>query len=901
MDQKAIKQRLETLSKLKAKLESNINDDIKEINKKQRELGINSTIQSNTPSVSGEEVQKGDVEKKLAYLAYRDKHADVNYLSTIKPLIDQIPESNGSRFYKKLDINIGIVADEFLYNSFDGVANFHYITRENYKEYADKMDIFLLVTTWKGLDMGWKGLGNPKIRKHRRDMFNILSYYQSKGIKTIFYSKEDPVNYDIFLELAQKCDYVFTTAEEMVPNYKRDCNSDKVDVLNFGINPLYHNPIGMRKFDKKKEILFSGSWYVKYPHRIDDTQRIFDGVIDNHDKLKIIDRNYELKLERHFFPKKYVQYTSPAVDHGTLQKLHKLYDWAINLNSVKYSNTMFANRIYELQALGNILLSNYSLGVNNKFPNVFLINNRSEVMDILNGFTEEEKYQHQVYGIRRVMSHETTYKRIIEILEATNTPYPKERKSVAVLVPHKSKAVQAMFDKQSYPHKELFEVGKFTEELKEQFDMITFFDEGKEYKEFYLEDMINGFKFTDSDYITKDAYYDGDELISGIEHDYVDVIGDKTRTIFWSESFTLDELLNMNESQQRSNGYSIDHFEFNNKSLEKETVKTDYKLSVIIPTYNNGDHLLNKCFNSLKRSSIFDQMELIIVDDGSTDEHTPTIIDHLSDQYANIKTYFYHDSGSGSASRPRNKGIEIASAPYITYLDPDNEAINDGYRYLLEEIDNGNHDFVVGNMLKVADEVLNFNYYKTAMQYNNGDVIRKKNVKQYMLNTSFKAMSIQALVLKKELVTDNNLRMVEGAIGQDTLFFQELLMNAKQVKAIDLDIHIYYAAVSGSVTNVITKKFFERYLLMEQARNQFLRKQDLLAGYMEEKFYTYFKNWYLKRLSKVKDDDLAPAIDTLYKIYELYKDHIKSEENDLALFEQLYQQHDYRKIVNTFK
>ena len=47
-----------------------------------------------------------------------------------------------------------------------------------------------------------------------------------------------------------------------------------------------------------------------------------------------------------------------------------------------------------------------------------------------------------------------------------------------------------------------------------------------------------------------------------------------------------------------------------------------YQLSVIVPTYNNGEHLRYKCFQSLSRSSIFEDMEIIIVDDGSTDDYT---------------------------------------------------------------------------------------------------------------------------------------------------------------------------------------------------------------------------------------------------------------------------------------
>lgn len=156
MDQKAIRQRLKTLSQLKNRLERSIDEDIKFINQKQKELKKGLPVKKPSRPVKGEEVHKWDKDKKIEYLKYRDQHADINYINEIKPLLDQIPESNGSRFYNKLNVNIGIVADEFLFNSFDGIANFHYITRDNYKQYTDKLDIFLLVTTWKGLNMEWR-------------------------------------------------------------------------------------------------------------------------------------------------------------------------------------------------------------------------------------------------------------------------------------------------------------------------------------------------------------------------------------------------------------------------------------------------------------------------------------------------------------------------------------------------------------------------------------------------------------------------------------------------------------------------------------------------------------------------------------------------------------------------
>lgn len=132
--------------------------------------------------------------------------------------------------------------------------------------------------------------------------------------------------------------------------------------------------------------------------------------------------------------------------------------------------------------------------------------------------------------------------------------------------------------------------------------------------------MINGFKYTNSDYIAKNSYYHGSELVEGVEHTYINEMKDKYKTVFWSEVFQTNELLNMNQKQIRENGYCIDHFELNT-AFKKDQLESDdrtYELSVIVPVFNNGKYLLNKCFNSLKRSSIFEKMEIIIIDDGSS-------------------------------------------------------------------------------------------------------------------------------------------------------------------------------------------------------------------------------------------------------------------------------------------
>lgn len=903
LDQKSIQQRLRTIEKRKTKLITDINIEKESLlnDFSYKWIGKENYAPSLTNEYNGKtNTEDIELENKKEYLRVRDRLSDINYFNRVKPLLDIIPESNGSKYYDKINANIGIIADEFLFNSFKDIANFHYIERNNFKQFSGKLDVLLVVSAWKGLHHEWKGLGNPNIKKHRQDLFKIIEFYREQGTKIVFYSKEDPVNYHIFVDIAKQCDFIFTTAEEKIDDYKRDCNNENVFILEFGINPKYHNPIGIRKSPKQKEVLFTGSWYKKYPHRHVDTRMLFDGVIEANRELKIIDRNFELKLSQYFFPVEYLKYVSPSIEHAYLQKFHKVFDWAINLNTVQESNTMFANRVYELQALGNILLSNYSVGVNNKFPNVFLIHNKSEIKKIMESFTEEEIFHHQILGIRRVMSHETSFHRIESLLEKIGLEREIRKRSVGVVVKEKTEKIRQMFNNQTYEDKHLVVENEFTEKLKSQYDIIAFFDESKQYGEFYLEDMVNGFKYTDSDYITKDTYYDGKTFNPGIEHDYTEDMKDKFRTVFWSDSFIAEELLSFTGSYSLPNGYSVDRFNFNNSTVKKkEVVNNNAVLSVIIPTFNNGDHLWSKCFNSLKRSSIFNEMEIIIVDDGSTDQYTTKVISQLERNYPNVRTYFYNDGGSGSASRPRNKGFDISTAPFITYLDPDNEAINDGYFQLYKEMKNGKFDLAIGNMLRIDTKPVNFDYYRTAKQFYGSDVI-SKNVKEYLVNTQFKAMSIQALIAKRELIGNKGLKMVEGAAGQDTIFFQELLLNSKKTKVINLPIHIYYAAVSGSTVNTISKRFFEKYLILESYRYDMLKENGLLDMYIEKRFEYYFKNWYLNKLRKVTMEEARESIKILGEIFEMYNDGYEFSTPEINNFKKLNKEKDYDKIIREF-
>lgn len=105
--------------------------------------------------------------------------------------------------------------------------------------------------------------------------------------------------------------------------------------------------------------------------------------------------------------------------------------------------------------------------------------------------------------------------------------------------------------------------------------------------------------------------------------------------------------------------------------------------SIIIPTYNRG-HLIRKAISSILSQS-YNQFELIVVDDGSTD-NTEEVINSLAD--AKIKYIKTKNAERGAA---RNTGIKLACGQYITFLDSDdflyNYHLSTSYNFIVEHND----------------------------------------------------------------------------------------------------------------------------------------------------------------------------------------------------------------------
>ena len=93
-------------------------------------------------------------------------------------------------------------------------------------------------------------------------------------------------------------------------------------------------------------------------------------------------------------------------------------------------------------------------------------------------------------------------------------------------------------------------------------------------------------------------------------------------------------------------------------------------VSVIIPTYNRKDLLL-AAIDSCARQT-WPNLEIIVVDDGSTDGTDTYVAGQLAGAWHG-RQISYHRQNNGGASAARNHGLSLAAGKYIQFLDSDDE------------------------------------------------------------------------------------------------------------------------------------------------------------------------------------------------------------------------------------
>ncbi len=250
------------------------------------------------------------------------------------------------------------------------------------------------------------------------------------------------------------------------------------------------------------------------------------------------------------------------------------------------------------------------------------------------------------------------------------------------------------------------------------------------------------------------------------------------------------------------------------------------KISIIIPVYNTEKHL-KKCLDSLVNQTLKD-VEIIVVNDGSTDKSQEIINEYEKAYSPIIKSVCQENAGQASA---RNHGISLASGEYIAFVDSDDyidtTAYEKCYSYALEN----NLDIVCFDFWEGTENNFSFAPHCTFGLDKPIDV-------KYVLNETSPCNKI----IRRSLLTENNLFFHEGRIYEDLELIPQLALYTKNIGFIDEPLY-YYVIHEGSTMRqkVYNKKLacifsvcdtlFEKFKNTEyKAELEFIFIEHLLHG-----------------------------------------------------------------------
>lgn len=226
------------------------------------------------------------------------------------------------------------------------------------------------------------------------------------------------------------------------------------------------------------------------------------------------------------------------------------------------------------------------------------------------------------------------------------------------------------------------------------------------------------------------------------------------------------------------------------------------KISIIVPVYNVEKHI-KKTFDSLQNQTIgFKNLEVIFVDDCSTD-NSANIIDEWDEKYNNVIS-IHLEENSGAAGKPRNVGLDNATSDYVLFLDSDDYLVDDACETLLNYSDN-NSDITIGGYANKFP-------YKETIFINKGRLPKntynkpKKSLKLFNISPA-----ISAKLFKRKFLIENNISFPIGIPGQDLVFLTSALFNSKSVTLINNYI-VYYRIIrqmgnDKSISHNITPKY----------------------------------------------------------------------------------------------
>ena len=305
-----------------------------------------------------------------------------------------------------------------------------------------------------------------------------------------------------------------------------------------------------------------------------------------------------------------------------------------------------------------------------------------------------------------------------------------------------------------------------------------------------------------------------------------------------------------------------------------------YKISIIVPVYNNEEHI-DQCLNSIVNQDIgIDNLQVILINDGSTDNSL-----NILNKYSKPNILVINKKNTG-VSDTRNIGMSKALGKYILFLDSDDylslNACRDLYSFFESHYDEV--DLVTYPIIYDTDGKFR-KHFRYASVYENGTGI-------YDLSSNYNIIQTTINIMIKNNYSDNPLFEVKQNFSEDERFDTEILMKKQSIGFCENAIY-YYRRHVGTANDTIINPLYTFDTIMNYYEYLFkkYKKDGKVAKYIQS-LYLNNIGWRIKKgalwPTYLTGDKYNKAIERIRKLVNEIDVDVIENSNNINFYHKIF-------------
>ncbi len=251
---------------------------------------------------------------------------------------------------------------------------------------------------------------------------------------------------------------------------------------------------------------------------------------------------------------------------------------------------------------------------------------------------------------------------------------------------------------------------------------------------------------------------------------------------------------------------------------------------MIVPVHN-VEMYIEECLDSIVKQT-YQELQIIIVDVGSTDMSNQKVKPYLSDS----RVQFIEQANQG-LSGARNTGLKVANGKYVLFVDSDDYLEANAIKELVYLMEKDQVDLIRFNGRAFLDELnepIEQNNYDFSHRLKEG-ILYTQNL--FEVNRRTFASPVYLYMVKREVIKKNALSFYEGILHEDELFTTQIFLNSHSM----IYANVFY----------YNRRYRENSIMTNQSQERLNRTVDSYIVIYKELEKMYLNKKYTKEQKKL--------------------------------------------------